>query len=437
MPLMPIACQGKRPPLSRPAGPIPSAVLATALAVSLSGVSPAWAEVPPTNHTAHHPAPTTPQAPLTTAPGLAYVPAYGAGQYAAPSDVPKTALASMPAPAAAMSGSSGNSMPGSGSMMAMGEMGMPQPAFYPSLMAMPQIGPEQRLSLEMQSRQSISAGAALMTDGLVQLSRRTAEADAVAVRNALDLIKQGAALTEAGLSGQRVLTGEAPQQVALGWFRRQMNMPSLAEANDQWVIYGLTPFHLTVMVALILASITLVSAYIYRMGAAARVFHRLSTYMPHMPHRTHRSPVEESPPSSDRMPSLPPEERKAASEPKPQPEVGQASREAVSAPSPVASPQSREMPVETVADAREPNEVVFSRSGKTVTLQPDESLFDAAERAEVEIGGSCLAGTCNGCKIRVVEGKILSEGEHEPRFVRDTMVLACQSYPRGKVIVRA
>lgn len=436
MPLMPIACQGKRPPLlSRPAGLLPAMSLAIALTTTLSGPSPAWAEAPPSDHTVHHPAQATPAVAAAPAPGLSYVPAYGAGQYASPSDMPKTALATMPAGTApSMSGSAMSPPSGSATMMAMGEMGMPQPAFYPSLMAMPQVGPEQRLSLEMQSRQSISAGAALMTDGLVQLSRRTAEADALAVRNALDLIKQGAALTEAGLSGQRVLTGEAPQQVALGWFRRQMNMPSLAETNDQWVIYGLTPFHLTVMVALILASITLVSAYIYRMGAAVRVFHRLST---HMPHRTHRSPVEESLPSSDRMPSPPPEERKAAPEPQPLPEAGQAPREAVSSPPPEASPQSREMPVETIADAPEPNEVVFSRSGKTVTLQPDETLFDAAERAEVEIGGSCLAGTCNGCKIRVIQGNVLSEGEHEASFIRDTMVLACQSYPRGKVIVRA
>lgn len=406
--------------------------LAIALAMTLSGPSPARAEAPPSDHTVHHPAQATPQGAAATAPGLSYVPAYGAGQYAAPSDIPKTALATMPSPASPTSASTMGSASGSGTLMAMGEMGMPQPAFYPSLMTLPQVGPEQRLSLEMQSRQSISAGAALMTDGLVQLSRRTAEADAVAVRNALDLIKQGAALTEAGLSGQRVLSGEAPQQVALGWFRRQMNMPSLTEADDQWVIYGLTPFHLTVMIALVLASVTLVSTHVYRMGAAAQVFRRLSTYMPHMPHRADRR-AEPPVPAANRSPAPFAEAGKAPPEPRRQQKP--ASPESTLVPPP-AQPV-RAAPLEIVADVPDLNEVVFSRSGKTVTLHSEETLFDAAERAGVEVSGSCLAGTCNGCKIRVVEGNILTEGEHEARFIRDVMVLACQSYPRGKVIVRA
>lgn len=438
--LIPIACEGKRPPLSSsPAGLLPRAMLAVALAMTLSGTAPAWADVPPTDHAAHHPTQTMssqamPQAMPMPTQGLAYVPAYGAGQYAAPSDIPKTALATMPAPAPAASSMSGSSMAstsGGGQMMAMmGEMGMPHPAFYPSLMAMPRVGPEQRVFLEMQSRQSISAGAALMTDGLVQLSRRTADADAVAVRNALDLIKQGAALTEAGLSGQRVLTGEAPQQVALGWFRRQMNMPSLTEMNDQWVIYGLTPFHLTLMVALILASITLVSAYVYRMGAAALVFRRLSTYMPHIPHRANKTPAVEL---TARKPDTLSEVVKTPREPQAQQERAKF----VSAPEATTAQPNQDIPAEILPEAPEANEVVFSRSGKTVTLQPDETLVDAAERAEVEIGGGCLEGICNGCKIRVVQGNILTEGEHEVRFVRDTVVLACQSHPRGKVIVRA
>lgn len=308
-----------------------------------------------------------------------------------------------------------SSSSGGGQMMAMmGEMGMPQPAFYPSLMAMPEVGPEQRLSLEMQSHQSMSAGAALMTDGLVQLSRRTADADAVAIRNALDQIKQGAALTEAGLSGQRVLMGEAPQQVALGWFRRQMNMPSLVQANDQWVIYGLTPFHLTVMVALILASITLVSVYVYRMGAAAQLVRRITSHMPHLPHFAHRTPA--SPPAEPAATPPPPASRSAETATTSKPEAKKA--------------PAQPMPLETA-------EVVFSRSGKTVILASGETLYDAAERAEVEIAGSCLSGTCGGCKVKVVKGDIVSEGEEQARHIEDGMVLACQSYPRGKVIVRA
>lgn len=416
MPLMPIACGRKRTHLfSKPAGLLAKVAVLTLV---LSGISPAFAEVSPTDHAAHHPAPTMTQATPMATLGLTYVPAYAAGQYAAPSDIPKTAFATMPAPSPAASPMSGGSMgsaPGAGQMMAMmGEMGMPQPAFYPSLMAMPQVGPEQRLSLEMQSHQSISAGAALMTDGLVQLSRRTADVDAVAVRNALDQIKQGASLTEAGLSGQRVLTGEAPQQVALGWFRRQMNMPSLVEAGDQWVIYGLTPFHLTVMLALILASITLISAYVYRMGAAAQLVRRITSHMPHLPHLAHRS---STPPPAE--PAVPPAQ--PVSSPA-EPAAGAATSQAKPA---------------TMPTAPETAEVVFSKSGKTVILQPGETLYDAAERAEVAIAGSCLTGTCGGCKITVIKGDVITEGEQEAHHVEDATVLACQSHPRGKVIVRA
>ncbi|MDE2508883.1 MAG: pyridoxal-phosphate dependent enzyme, partial [Planctomycetota bacterium] len=49
-------------------------------------------------------------------------------------------------------------------------------------------------------------------------------------------------------------------------------------------------------------------------------------------------------------------------------------------------------------------EVVCQRSGITVTVSADRSVFDVLEEAGVSVLGSCLEGICGTCESAVIEG---------------------------------
>lgn len=51
-------------------------------------------------------------------------------------------------------------------------------------------------------------------------------------------------------------------------------------------------------------------------------------------------------------------------------------------------------------------ELVLQRSGITVTVGPDQTVFDAIRAAGVSILGSCLEGVCGTCETGVLEGEI-------------------------------
>lgn len=72
-----------------------------------------------------------------------------------------------------------------------------------------------------------------------------------------------------------------------------------------------------------------------------------------------------------------------------------------------------------------------------ITVQPKETLLQAALRQGIDFPHSCRVGGCAACKCRLVEGKvkeltqagyILSDAELDQGYI-----LACQSVPRGDV----
>ena len=74
-----------------------------------------------------------------------------------------------------------------------------------------------------------------------------------------------------------------------------------------------------------------------------------------------------------------------------------------------------------------------------ITVQPKETLLQAALRQGIDFPPSCRGGGCATCKCRVVEGQvkeltqagyILSDAELDQGYI-----LACQSVPRGDVKV--
>lgn len=51
-------------------------------------------------------------------------------------------------------------------------------------------------------------------------------------------------------------------------------------------------------------------------------------------------------------------------------------------------------------------ELVLQRSGKTLHVPPDQSVFDVVREAGVSVLGSCLEGICGTCETDVVDGEV-------------------------------
>lgn len=81
---------------------------------------------------------------------------------------------------------------------------------------------------------------------------------------------------------------------------------------------------------------------------------------------------------------------------------------------------------ETPAAGEQPFELVLARSGITVAVPPDRSVFDVVQDAGVSVLGSCHEGICGTCEQVVLDGEvdhrdsILSDDE---RAANDTMMI--------------
>jgi CDP-4-dehydro-6-deoxyglucose reductase len=56
--------------------------------------------------------------------------------------------------------------------------------------------------------------------------------------------------------------------------------------------------------------------------------------------------------------------------------------------------------------------VTLAKSGAHFTVEPDETILEAAEKAGVLVAYSCRSGTCRSCLTRVLSGC----AEHDPDY---------------------
>ena len=208
----------------------------------------------PTEHDQHHPA-----APSTTqqAPAQPVMP----GASPAPSP-----------PDAAPSGAMGAGM---GDMMK--QMGKPpRGEVYPSLMALPdRMTPEERAGIEQLADDRMKAGAALLSSGLEKLSGATSANDYGAMQHAAAQMRAGLAEFESGIAARRVVSeGTPPRNLALDWFKREMNLASPIRPESRGLL-GVTPIHVFTMGLLIAFALAMVAMYFFKMRRAAALFGRL------------------------------------------------------------------------------------------------------------------------------------------------------------------
>ena len=166
-------------------------------------------------------------------------------------------------------------MAGMGEMMK--GMGAPPPKeMYPSLMALPELTPEKRREIEQQAMERMHAGTELMEHALGALSMAVSSGDFPAMQSAAANLREGVARLESGVAARRALAeGRAPREVALAWFKREMNIVSPVVGEAPHGALGLSLLHIFTMALLIVFAFAMLAMYFFKMRRAAALFGRL------------------------------------------------------------------------------------------------------------------------------------------------------------------
>lgn len=189
-----------------------------ALALALCGA--AFAQAPADEHSQHHPDAAAP-----------------------PAAPPATGMPSSPAAGAGMQGME------QGMEKMMQKMGMPAPReMYPALMELPDLPLEKRDEVQRQAHERMKEGTRLMSLALDDLSAAAQRDDYATMQSATAAMRQGLAQFESGLAAHRALAeGKAPRNVAMQWFKREMNLLPSASVQAPHGFLGLSLFHYLTM----------------------------------------------------------------------------------------------------------------------------------------------------------------------------------------------
>lgn len=106
----------------------------------------------------------------------------------------------------------------------------------------------------------------------------------------------------------------------------------------------------------------------------------------------------------------------------------------------VSSPAAPVAPISAPASVGGQTVIVFSKTGKEVACDGEESILDIAEQNDVKIRSSCRSGTCGTCKKRKLEGEVNVQGDPdglEDEDKQEGFILTCISFPVGRVTVDA
>jgi ferredoxin-NADP reductase len=168
--------------------------------------------------------------------------------------------------------------PGGGMDKMMEKMGAPKPkALYPTLMSLPDLPFEQRAEVQQQAHERMKQGTALMAEGLKSLSQSAPTNDFLAMQEATRKLHEGMSQFESGLAAHRALAeGTSPRNVALQWFKQEMNLLPPRESKQAHGIFGLSWFHFYVMLLLIGFAVAMLFLYFFKMRRAAALLNRLA-----------------------------------------------------------------------------------------------------------------------------------------------------------------
>ncbi len=161
----------------------------------------------------------------------------------------------------------------------MEKMGAPKPKeMYPQLMDLPDLPLEERFTIKQEAHQRMLAGTSLLSVGLDRLSAGAATDDFQMMQDATARMREGLSQFESGLAAQRAIAeGKAPRNVAMQWFKREMNLLASPSEDSGFRILGMTVFHTSIMVVLVTFAAVMIWMYFFKMQRAAALIEKLST----------------------------------------------------------------------------------------------------------------------------------------------------------------
>lgn len=240
-----------------------SAKLAGSLILSLSfvaatvllGIAPSRAQTPDP-HAGHHPQSSSPSPSIEPAP-----PSQSAAPSSPPSALPDTAT------------------PSAG-MMGMGGCMMCSPAqkqLYPELMAMPVLTPEARQRIEVEARRRIQAANAALVQAHGEYQQAMTRNDPAAMGEAATRQRLAVAELNSGTVALQVVSEDAaPPDIALKWFREQMNLATVATSSERAGPFGLSWFHLISMAGVSVIAVAGLGLAFARNRRSASLMNRLT-----------------------------------------------------------------------------------------------------------------------------------------------------------------
>ena len=193
-----------------------------------------------------------------------------------------------PGPAAPQSGGMGGMMDMMAGMMGGGAgggmggmmscMGGPQKKeLYPSLISLPEFSPEAKEKVKTEGDQRFREGAFLLSSGTRELSSAIEEPDTARQEQSLRTIREALSLMESGLSTKKLLDeGKPPREVALSWFKKEMNLAVEVPAHPHAGPFGFSLLHLFTMALLFTGSALGFHAYVSRMNRARVLLENLT-----------------------------------------------------------------------------------------------------------------------------------------------------------------
>lgn len=233
---------------------------AFAISIGLAFAVPGYGQVSPQDHAKHHPG----QAKGTN----------GGSQDA---ETDNAGSRGMSHADEAPTKESGGGMDDMGKMMeGMGKA--PTKELYPSLMSLPELTPERREEILGRAQERMSSSVALLSEGLDRLGEAAEAEDYATMQEATAEVREALARFESGLAARRALSeGKPPRQVALQWFKGEMNLQPPQGVEARGSNSGVSLFHLFTMVLLIAFALAMVAMYYFKMRRAAALFERIES----------------------------------------------------------------------------------------------------------------------------------------------------------------
>jgi len=168
--------------------------------------------------------------------------------------------------------------------MSMGEMmremmGIRAPKeFYPALMSLPILSPEQQQTIEALARARISKGVDEIASAESDIRHAMAARDAASAEQAAQRLRQALNQVSSGTAALRALAeGKPPQQIAQDWFKEQLNLTADTPIHPREGPLGLSWFHVLTMSLVTAFAGGMLAIYFFRMRRANALVSRLTS----------------------------------------------------------------------------------------------------------------------------------------------------------------